>query len=61
MIRSVIFTDAGVYTCTNEPFSEGPATVNVTITMDTGTCEYSVYILLIDAIVYIQRQYHCTN
>ena len=62
MIRSVIFTDAGVYTCTNEQFSKGgPATVNVTITMDTGMCEYSVYILLIDAIVYIQRQYHNTS
>ena len=41
MIRSVIFTDAGVYTCTNErsgeQFSEGgPAIVNVTITRDAG-------------------------
>ena len=41
MIRSVIFTDAGVYTCTNGQFSEGdPATVNVTITMNTRMCNY---------------------
>ena len=39
MIRSVVFTDAGVYTCTIGQFSEGdPATVNVTITMNTRMC-----------------------
>ena len=58
MIRSVIFTDAGVYTCTNEQFSNGvPATVNVTITMDItmdtnnnctyGVCMFGVYMLII--------------
>ena len=39
MISSVISSDAGLYTCTNEEYSEGgPATVNITIINGTSVC-----------------------
>ena len=42
MIRSVISSDAGLYTCSNEGYSEGdPATVNVTIINRKSVCVFT--------------------